>query len=472
MQLSFRDPDGFVFRSGDRILRCVLPHAADDLRAFLSSPAATAWIAARTLSRATVLPEPPRLELPATLQDQGHQGAIFLEHEPIPFPNYPYEWAPEMLHSAAALTLQLAEEAVDASFTLKDATPYNIMFEGPKPVFLDVLSFSPRDPLEVLWRPYAQFVRTFVYPLLATRYFGLRLDEVLLAHRDGLEPERILRFCSPLRRWLPPFLGSVTIPVLLSRDENAVNLDRFRGRRARDAQEAKFVLGRVFARANRLLGDAPHPAWKSEAARYMDSGHAYTATQLQKKECVVAEALRRFRPASVLDVGCNTGHFSLLSARKAARVVAVDLDPDALGLLWRSASQSNLNILPLVIDIARPPGGCGWANRECPSFLDRARGKFDCVLMLALIHHLLVHERVPLDSIFELADELTTRLVVMEYIDPADLQYQRIARGRQPVHPDLTTKRFETAAILRFEIVESCELTPTRQIYVLQKRGA
>jgi SAM-dependent methyltransferase len=470
VQLSFRDPEGFVFRSSDRILRCVFPRAADNLRSFLSSPIAVKWMASRMLCPATVLKEPPGVELLSGLDEREREGAIFLEHEPIAFPNYPYEWAPGMLHAAAALTLRLAQGAREAGFELKDATPYNIMFDGPEPVFLDVLSFAARDPLEALWWPYAQFVRTFVYPLLAVRLFGLRLDELLLTHRDGLEPERVLRLCPPLQRWLPPFLGAVTIPALLSDKDAAGNPDRFRGRRARDSKEADFLVRRAFARAGRLLGAPPAPARRSPASRYMDDGHCYTAPQLQAKENAVAEALQSCHAASVLDIGCNTGHFSHLAARFAPIVVAIDLDPDALELLWSSARERHVNILPLVIDIARPPGGCGWANRECPSFLDRARGKFDCVLMLALIHHLLMHERIPLDNILDAAADMTRHLVVIEYVDPSDAQFQRIARGREPVRPNLTTSAFESAATHRFVIVSSREITPTRRIYTLRKR--
>jgi SAM-dependent methyltransferase len=470
--VSFRDPDGFVFRSGDQILRCVLPHAADDLRAFLSSPTANAWMASGVLSQATLLPMKPVVEPPPTDLSDLPAEAVFLEHEPIRFPNYPYEWSAEMLYAAAVLTLRLAEEGLNEGFTLKDATPYNIMFDGPRAVFLDVLSFRRWDPLEMIWWPYAQFVRTFVYPLLVARHFGLHLDEVFLPHRDGLEPERVMRFCSPMRRWLPRFFGAVTLPVLLSRAERDGNPSRFRSHRARDSQEAKFVLHRVFARANRLLGSPRFPVRTNAAACYMDCGLPYTELQVLKKEQAVSDALRRYRPASVLDIGCNTGHFSLLASQYAPFVVAIDQDPGVVGILWRSASQRKANILPLVIDIARPPGACGWANQECLSFLDRARGKFECVLMLALIHHLLAHERVPLDNILELAAQMTRDLLIMEYIDPTDLQFQRIARGREPVHPNLTRGAFEDAVARRSDIAECCELTPTRRIYVLRKRGA
>lgn len=100
--ISFRDPDGFVLllRSADRrIFRCVYLHAADDLRAFLSSPLAAGWMADGVLAGAETL---RKEELPTDLRAHFRRGSVVVEHEPIPFPNFPYEWPPEMLHSCRA----------------------------------------------------------------------------------------------------------------------------------------------------------------------------------------------------------------------------------------------------------------------------------------------------------------------------------------------------------------------------------
>jgi len=466
MRLSFRDPDGFVFRSGARIYRCVYPHAAQDLRLFLGSPFATRQMQRGTLAGATWVSGAPEPESPAGLP----AGSMILEHPGITFPNFPYEWAPEMLHRAAELTLHLAEDALAEGFGLKDGTPYNIMFEGPRPVFLDVLSFERRDPLDPTWRPYAQFVQTFLYPLLANRHLGLQLDEILLTHREGLDPERLHQLCSFWLSLRPPFLWLASIPDWISRlTENNASY-RYRMRRARDPGEAQFLLQRVFARARRILRRIPRRQ-RSEASQYMHSSHKYAAAELALKEEVVSKAVAGAGAHSVLDIGCNTGHFSLLAARLGARVVAIDRDPAALGELWNAAAERNADILPLVVDIARPPGASGWANREHPAFLERARGRFDCVLMLALVHHLIVNERVSLDSLFELIAELTVRLAVIEYIDPADAQFQRILRGRDALHGDLTAESFEAAARRLFRVVAMRDVTPTRRIYTLEKAG-
>lgn len=474
MRLSFRDPDGFVFRSGERVFRCVSPQAAAKTRAFISSPAAVSWTNDGILAHSRIVET--TAELPEDILTEIPEGSLLLEHPAVRFPNYPYEWAPEMLHAAASRTLDLAQAAMaadyllNAGYVLKDATPFNIMFEGHQAVFLDVLSFDFRAPLDAVWRPYAQFVRTFLYPLLANRLLGLRIDEIVLAHREGLEPDRMWRMFPSWRLCVPPVLGLVTIPVLLSKPLFSQNAARgqpskFRPRRARDAQEAKFLLNRLFNHARKILQSLrPKPARNA-----YDSEHTYTESALKEKEQFVSLAVERCR--TVLDAGCNSGRYSLIAASLGSSVVAVDRDPGAVGALWKRAHEKRLDILPLVIDITQPSGASGWENRENASFLDRALGRFDCVLMLALVHHLVVNARAPLDAIFKLAARLTTRLVVIEYVDPADSQFQLLLRGREELHRGLNQDVFEAAARRHFSIASSCQLSSTRTLYSLEKRN-
>jgi hypothetical protein len=59
----------------------------------------------------------------------------------------------------------------------------------------------------------------------------------------------------------------------------------------------------------------------------------------------------------------------------------------------------------------------------------------------------------------------------MEYVDPGDAQFRRIARGRDALHRDLTPEVFEDAARQRFEMVESRAVTPTRTVYTFERKG-
>ena len=127
--------------------------------------------------------------------------------------------------------------------------------------------------------------------------------------------------------------------------------------------------------------------------------------------------------------------------------------------------------MPLVVNLARPTASTGWRNRECPSFLERARGNFDVVFMLAVIHHMLVTERVPLDDILKLAAELTNDLLVVEFVTPEDAMFKRLVRGREELHQGLTHEVFEAACRCHFDIVRSQHLEgATRWLYALRKR--
>ena len=92
--------------------------------------------------------------------------------------------------------------------------------------------------------------------------------------------------------------------------------------------------------------------------------------------------------------------------------------------------------------------------------------------MLAVIHHLLVSERIPLAEIVDLAADLTTDMLVIEYIAPGDPMFRRISRGRDHLFEDLNRDVFETTCRRRFDITRSERLGDTqRWLYLMEKKG-
>ena len=472
---SFRDPAGSLFRFQDRILRVVNPAGVADLMAFLNSPAAHKFLKSGSVVGTRPLDESESHELVAESAIgrlfEARAAQMMVEHERIEFPSFPYEWTPEMLHAAGLLTLDLAQELLGDGLGLKDATPYNVLFRGPDPVFIDVLSFERRDPGDATWFPYAQFVRTFLLPLLVNRAYGLGLDQILTTRRDGLEPEEVYRWSKPLERLRPPFFSLVSMPTWLGSKHSPDDASIYGKKILPNAEKASFVLETLLNGLRRTLRRLqPAQGGRSTWSDYMTSNN-YTSDHFSAKQRFIQEALAEFPCCSVLDVGCNTGHFSALAARSGASVVAIDYDPVVLGDVWRNARAEKLNILPLAVNLTRPSPGTGWLNQECPSFLDRARGKFDCVLMLAVIHHMLVTERVPLEDIVDLAAELTTDLLIIEFIAPEDSMFRRLTRGREELHKDLDRDVFEAVCEPYFERVRTQHVEgTTRWLYLLKKR--
>jgi SAM-dependent methyltransferase len=474
---SFRDPAGCCIVFDGRVLRFITAESLPEFEKFLQTGFAQKFTAAKKLipsrrlaeNEIAVLRESPGLKPIFAAQEIG----VVFEHEKISFPSFLHEWPPEMLWAAGKLTLELAQAALADGFCLKDATPGNILFRNGGPVFIDVLSFEKRDAHDPIWKAHAQFARTFLLPLLANRRWGLNLADIFTARRDGIEPEEIYRLCGALEKFSLSMLSLVSIPTWLSRKADPGNEKIYRPHLLKNAEKAQFILESLFRRLEKKLDSLkPQASKKSTWSGYMDA-HSYDDPAFAAKEKFVREALSEFKPERVLDAGANTGHFSALAAQSGAEVVAVDLDAACAGKIWQRAQENKLNVLPLVVNLARPSPALGWRNAECASFLDRASGKFDGVLMLALIHHLLVSERIPLEEVLRLASELTNRLLVIEFVGPQDSMFRRLTRGREALHAGLDAAVFEKFCMEHFEIVHSLALPGThRKMYCLKKKDS
>jgi SAM-dependent methyltransferase len=472
---SFRDPSGHVVNVNGRVLRVVNESATQEVLEILRSKNCDTWMRDHQLvgTRVVDVQELEQLRSQPSVREllNVNRWGLVLEHERIPFPSFPYEWVPEMLHAAGKLTIELATRALDDNLGLKDATPYNILFRGPNPIFVDLLSFERRDPGDSTWLAYAQFTRTFLLPLIANRLFATPLDQIFTTRRDGIEPEELYRYLSPRQKLSPRLLSLISIPTWLSRKNAHTKQQLYEKRRNQNPEMSRFVFRSLLRRMDRALDRlAPLPR-KSNWSEYLTSDNNYTAEMFSAKERFVEQSLSSIKPKRVLDVGCNTGHFSRIAALAGARVVAIDYDEVVIGGLWHRAQTENLDILPLMVNLARPSPAVGWLNSECPSFLDRARGAFDCICMLAVIHHMLVSERIPLPSIIDMAADLTSDHAIIEFVEPNDSMFQRLLRGRGELHKDLTAAVFEAACRRRFQIVRSERIPGSfRSLYLLQKQ--
>ena len=152
-------------------------------------------------------------------------------------------------------------------------------------------------------------------------------------------------------------------------------------------------------------------------------------------------------------------------------MVALDIDERSVAAIWRRAREKKLPILPLVGNFGRPTPAVGWRNRELDSLLARAEGRFDLVLMLAVVHHLRVTEGVPMAEQFEAVAGLTRRHLLVEFVPAADPMFAAIARGREPLYPDCVRPAFETALVKRFAIERTRELPNGRVLYLARRRG-
>ena len=473
---TFRDPAGSVELRPDGVYRRIRAPFDADILAFLSLPIASRLVADGRLVASEILPRTSatshqRAVNHPALPDQfpearTEEATLMLRHPRVSFTSYPWEWSPALWLAAAELTLSLSCDLVREGWQLKDATPLNVLFEGTRPVFVDVLSIERARQGESIWLAYGQFVRTFLLPMLAHTKLGWPLDAVLM-RRDGYEPEEIYTALGWPARLTQPALTAVTLPSLLS--ARGASSASFAPRTMKDPELAQQVSLKTLNGLRKQMRRAAPQRRNSTWTGYAETATHYSDDDHSRKRAFVTQALAESKPARVLDVGSNSGTYSRLAAQAGAEVVAIDTDLDTVDRLAASLEGTGTKILPLRVDLARPTPAAGWENRETASFLSRATGHFDAVMMLAVIHHLLLSSQIPMERIAALCATLTTRHLIIEWVPPTDVKFQELVRGREAIYGHITESAFREAFRRSFVIVRECRLANGRVLLHLRK---
>ncbi|MES2393360.1 MAG: methyltransferase type 12, partial [Acidobacteriota bacterium] len=225
---TFRDPAGSLQLEDNQAVRTIRAHARKAVLEFLASPLRAQMEA--------------RGDMVATTVEDGADG-LRLVHPLIAVPTYPWEWTAQQWLAAAELTLALGDEALSEGMILKDATPLNILFVGPRPVLVDVLSFEKRDAESAVWLAYGQYMRTFLLPLIAHQMLSWPLEMSLL-RRDGYEPSELYAALGWGKRLSPAALWPVTLPAWFEKKTGGEGGARKPARKM-DAGAAEHILKKM-----------------------------------------------------------------------------------------------------------------------------------------------------------------------------------------------------------------------------------
>lgn len=452
---TFRDPAGSLSFAGDRVLRTIDPSARAAVFDLLESTFC------QTLQRRGDL-------IDAVIDDSRDE--LILHHPRIPIPTYPWEWTPSQWLAAAELTLNLCDEALAAGWILKDATPLNVLFTGTRPIFVDILSFERRDPQSSIWLAYGQYIRTFLLPLLMNRTLGWPLA-LSLFKRDGYEPADCYDALSWPQRLSRAAFWPITLPTLLDRRKRADAPPSKRPLRFSDPEVTTSVLKRTLNDLRRRTRRAVPQSASSNWSQYQQTLTHYTAQQSRQKLDWVRRTLALAQPARVLDLGANTGEFSALAATMGSDVIALERDIASADRIHHMARQRHLSIQTIHADLARPTPAVGWENAESVALLPRLEEQFDLVLMLAVIHHLLLMEQIPLPAILALCHRLTQRHLILEWVPVEDPMYQSLMRGRESLYGSLSENDLLAACVGRFKVLDRQPLENGRVLFSFEKIG-
>ena len=452
---SFRDPDGRVFRIGEKVFRSVTGSAARNF-----ARAEDAGVMRKLVDRGQLVDFTDVTEQASKVGIE--QADILLSHPQIPFISYPYEWS-FSLHKAAALAhLDLHLELLSEDFTLVDATAYNMQFDGTRPVHIDHLSIRPYEDGEI-WAAHRQFCMQFLNPLLMWSMLDLQPNHWFRGSLEGIAPEDLAKLV-PLRKRLNwTVLTHVIAQATL---QNRSVQSTTGSSRYHEARLPRSSFEGMLRGLRGAIAKMEVPSHKTVWGEYANNT-SYAAPEAAAKHDLVKEAVAAIKPGLLYDIGCNTGDYSKSALEAGAgKVIGFDFDHGALEIAFKRAQLEQLDLLPLWLDAANPSPSQGWGEAERMGLSKRA--KPDALLALAFIHHIAIGRNVPLDMAVDWLVSLAPAGVI-EFPHKEDPMVQLLLSQRPDIFPDYHNDTFANLLSQRAQIVKAVDVLPTRTLYWFQR---
>ena len=434
---SFRDRSARIFIRDEKIYRTLNSESLATWRRVSSQPFIHQLIAGRQLveTQEVSLDTFRDLSFPA-----GVEGV--LHHERVPFISYPYEWSFSMLREAALLHLRILSEAIRVGLILKDASPYNVQFQGSKPVFIDIGSFTEHKSGEP-WIAYRQFCELMLFPLLLQAYRGVHFQPILRGQLEGVPARQFMQWMRWRDLFRPGVFSNGWLQSKLEQNTQAIRSSTVEDLAASGFQTS--IIEQMFKKLTRLVEGL---RWKPEATQWTgyDDSLPHVADDRQAKSDFVRRISHSRRRQLVWDLGCNDGRYSLIASERAETVIAMDQDHACIDRLFQLSTP---NIVPLCVELANSSPAQGWRGKERKRLEER--GRPDLTLCLGLIHHLVLASNIPLPEVVNwLASQGGE--VVLEFPTKEDSMVKALLRNKRDQYDDYSLECLEAELSKYFEI--------------------
>lgn len=390
------DLDGDVILYGDNFYRGITPAGADCMIKLFDTGVIAELQHRELIPKTDLVP----FEFP---------GYVFiLQHEKIQNVSYAHEWSFSMFQDAALVALDVFEVLTANGFRSKDAHPGNVLFKNNRPVWVDLTSFIEKDSMKELMTV-IQFFNDFLLPLElmaenpSLARATIKIDEPLLlekiklylTNKFGFKRKRYFQFV--LQRYVKIFER-----FILETDNEKIfrNIDAMRRRIKK-------------LRLNwRSMWSEYHHDW-------VDDTKTVILSESTMRFLKIANIISSLPIKSVVEFAANQGMFSAIIAEnpRVEKIVAIDNDEQAVDTMYKLLSQRRLSdncvrkIFPIV---------ASFNSNACPGSLEHDslsdRTRADAVVALALTHHLLLSQHVPIGRMFQNFSRYTKRFIFVEFM--------------------------------------------------------
>lgn len=387
---------------------------------------------------------------------------LVVSHRLLPFASYPFEWSTAMFKAACLTIINLAIGLARHDLMLKDAHPWNVLFDGCRSVWIDLTSIVSAQGSRI-WPAENEFYDNCLHPLQLMAQGRGKLARAIIAESEIVQ-----------RGDLEQLGGSRSLLI----DVTTALLSHVPEEKRRVVRKTLRPLRSVMSRKSGPA--ATVPLWQrlehirqeienievpfGEAAA---SPHTFEPNEKwDAKERSVYQILRQTMPRTVLDIASGAGWYSELAAHFSEDVAAFDTDPEAVGRLFASARARGLSILPLIMDFTRPTAARGLANHSHIAATER----FPCemVLMLGFLHDLVFrYRRLGLNEICDGLALFSKRWLVVEFIPGDDPE---VGALRTDWFAGYTLENFKHALSRHFSKIEVLPSHPEARVLLFCER--
>lgn len=394
---SFADPHGRVFRWRGHLLRALTPEGAARFDRVQKDGLLGELMARGLLIETTA----------TSFHMPGYARVV--RHRELPFVSYPQEWCPAMFKRAVVAIVDLAVTAARHGLALKDAHPWNVVFDGTAPVYVDVGSIAPcQDP--GAWPGRDEFDRYCLYPLLLMSRGYEHLARRMLPTETGVTAEDIRHFgwdgcveaASAGRMAQARYLTKI-----------AQRLWRVLGTRTRRTP----TLLEELTELREVVAALPLPGPDGFAAFSRRACPAPAPEVLTRRVQALRQVVASHQPNTLLVVGGSGLADVALPPLCPGGVVVLSPDPGHVTRLYEQVEAARAPVHPVMMDVANPTPSMGWGSYWSIAACERLR--CEMVVAVDLVDELVLRRHFSLAQIVEGLSAYASRWLVVEWIEPA-----------------------------------------------------
>ena len=280
------------------------------------------------------------------------------------------------MHST--FTLELFNVLQGLNVNLKDGHPLNVIFEGPHPKWIDLGSLRSLD--EALGSCEQQVNQ---YASIADFY------------RIG--------FCRKIRE-LPRYPETGEIEIMLKSFFEAL---------AEDDPTLSFTEKYYRLRGGVEYRREGHWVGYTEEFKTKDGGNSRT-----EYTDLLNQVIDKFDVKTMVDLGCNTGQYSIIAAKRGVEVLALDIEDALIYELFEYSLKEELPTTALVSDLKLY---CRQLDKTHIQFCPNV----DLFLGYAILHHMVHRADYSFKAFFDEAERFLPRVYLITFVDYTDFNLSK-----------------------------------------------